>query len=489
LDVIKRKDIALWLAFLVLAAWCTEGWIQPDEQARFLEPAHHLIYGYASLPWEFRNDPQIVSYLGGTLLAPVLWLTKPFGASGMTEAFLCRLFIGLVASTKLVALVLVFNLLRLEFNRRRLYLLISAFAIFGPAFYVRTSQENFGGTMLLWAFYFHLKNRESPSSSHSFWCGFLASFGTSIRLQLGPAALVLAMFHGLSSKKVKTNLITLLGLVVGLFPLAIVDLVKCGIPFLPAWNYLMYALGGEEGGHVWGTQPWWYYIQQYFEAWYPPLSILILPVMLMGLFLCPDLMLVIVPFVAVHVLIGHKETRYLFPMVPFLQLAAFVGWDRAARFQWQHWIDRGKTLFKTFFGGYLLFGSLSCIFILNSSPRMYSILGQLLRNNTIDSYTYLANSRTPPSEFFSKVKSDAGLKGITPLDDVFEGRTTVQGWVAAYALDPLWYEDLAQSCDVYYVSPGQWQRDLLKLTPKATPVRRRVNCIVKCAQPFKFSHR
>ena len=84
------KFYTLWVLILAVTAKLSEGWMQPDEQARVLEPAHFIAYGLASLPWELSADKPIISWLLGTVFSPILRLTKWLNFDGRNEAALMR---------------------------------------------------------------------------------------------------------------------------------------------------------------------------------------------------------------------------------------------------------------------------------------------------------------------------------------------------------------------------------------------------------------
>lgn len=154
------KFYTLWMFILALTAKLSEGWLQPDEQARVLEPAHFIAYGIASLPWELASEKPIVSWLLGTVFAPVLMLTKWLNFGGLNEAAVMRFLFGCIASTRFFALWEILKQLQLKQTRRVFYLLVMMFGVFGPVFLVRTSQENLATTFLIWAFYLALKMNE-----------------------------------------------------------------------------------------------------------------------------------------------------------------------------------------------------------------------------------------------------------------------------------------------------------------------------------------
>jgi hypothetical protein len=477
-----RTFTICWLMLLVVTAWTSQGWLQPDEHARVLEPAHQIAYGFATLPWEMRDQPAIVSFLLGVLLSPVLMLTKLFGATGLTEAFAARLFTGLLASTRLIALLRIFQSLKLNPDRYFKYLVICALAVFGPYMFVRTSQENYAATALIWAFALHFDIVSDQGKNKIKLIGFAILLGvaTSARLQVGPAAAGIGLYVLARTGK-QIIPYAIFGLILGLLPLAIVDYIYTGTPFTPAWHYLQYALSDEQGGHMWGTQPWWWYFGEFFTAWYPPLTILLLVPLILGLRFNPAISAVFIPFTLIHIILNHKETRYFAPMIPFMQLATFIGWE---------WLEGNRPdivskvlawprTSKFFFYTFIVAGVIGGAVQLNTSPEMYDRLGELLNAKEVDHYTYIGNTRSRPAQFYLKTP---GMKpeGKLSLDDVLAGATIPSGWLVIYATDPVLFDKVSDGCDVKYVGLSPIERSFLKLLPEKTPIRRRINAIIHC---------
>lgn len=88
----------------------------------------------------------------------------------------------------------------------------------------------------------------------------------------------------------------------------------------------------------WGTSPWhWYGMTaipkaMLFTIFLVPLSVMRLPSLRFDTTWCPFL-LPIVGFVGLYSCLGHKEMRFLFPILPILNLAAAVGMARLHRWR------------------------------------------------------------------------------------------------------------------------------------------------------------
>lgn len=73
------REVATALALRVLIAVLTQTFFQPDEYFQALEPAHHLVFGYGSLTWEWLNPLPIRGILYPALNVPIYWILKVSG--------------------------------------------------------------------------------------------------------------------------------------------------------------------------------------------------------------------------------------------------------------------------------------------------------------------------------------------------------------------------------------------------------------------------
>ncbi|KAF9053067.1 glycosyltransferase family 22 protein [Panaeolus papilionaceus] len=70
------------LILRVLVAVFTRTYFQPDEYFQALEPAYHAVFGYGHLTWEWQTANPIRSILYPAVNIPVYWLLKQFGIFG-----------------------------------------------------------------------------------------------------------------------------------------------------------------------------------------------------------------------------------------------------------------------------------------------------------------------------------------------------------------------------------------------------------------------
>ncbi|KAJ4487707.1 glycosyltransferase family 22 protein [Lentinula aciculospora] len=69
----------LALVLRIFIALCTRTVFQPDEYFQALEPAHHIVFGYGHLTWEWLSPQPIRSIVYPALNVPIYWILKQNG--------------------------------------------------------------------------------------------------------------------------------------------------------------------------------------------------------------------------------------------------------------------------------------------------------------------------------------------------------------------------------------------------------------------------
>lgn len=76
----------LALSVRLLIALATRTVFQPDEYFQSLEPAHHLVFGYGHLTWEWLTPHPIRSIVYPALNVPVYWALRTLGVDAWGDA-------------------------------------------------------------------------------------------------------------------------------------------------------------------------------------------------------------------------------------------------------------------------------------------------------------------------------------------------------------------------------------------------------------------
>jgi hypothetical protein len=106
----------------------------------------------------------------------------------------------------------------------------------------------------------------------------------------------------------------------------------------------------------------------------------------------PQLELIVIPFLAVHFVLGHKEARYLSPMIPLALLAMAQGWE-SLELKWV------KRTFPYVAVAAAVICAPMWIFPQNFAPRLYVRMSQLVEREPI---TYVGKTRSGPATFYTR---------------------------------------------------------------------------------------
>ena len=339
----------------------------------------------------------------------------------------------------------------------------------------------------MWALALLVKEKtESLQLKNYFFGAALLSVAVSFRLQLGFSALGLGIFlYFVRLRKDRAHLCSfVLGGLAGLLPLALVDFFTFGTPFLPAYNYLQYALGGEEGGHVWGTSPWYEYFLAFFTSFYPPFSLLLFLFLAIGISICWPLAAVFVPFVLVHTILAHKEIRYFAPILPVMALLMIAGFEKMHSSKiWQthaSFAEKCRKIFAIFFGAGALIGIAWCFIPLDGRPQLTEFLRNLQEKDHSLKYTLVVDSRTVLPEFYLKnpgFQPDK-MDSKTFLKSLEENGLAGQNF-ALSRIDLRELSSIDGKCVVRYVSLNKFLIYLMSLVENI-PRRKRVDMYIEC---------
>jgi len=378
--------MALSLGFHLLAAVFSLGFQAADEHFQILEfaafklgrtPESHL-----SMEFKAMMRPWLQPAAAWTLFQGwrAIGVEDPF-----TWAWSLRLLSGLLGWLSTVALALTIPQWITEKRWQKLTLIALSLIWYFPALHVRPSSESWGGTFLVLAIssVFLLSDARDPKRSLSPGAAAVvgALFGLSFesRFQMAVAivgALAWLLFMPRSRYRVSPRAIGALlggGLLVFIAG-RLIDRWGYGAWSFSPYNYVEFNLIQN---HVsdFGTMPWWGYFQLITIENWPPLGILLLILSLIGM--CAQWRHILtwsyIPFLAVHFWIGHKETRFLFPVATSGPLLLVFG--LMAIQNWGQSLGRGWAALR---------------------PLLFGIAGLIAINNcfALIAYTLLPASKT-----------------------------------------------------------------------------------------------
>jgi phosphatidylinositol glycan class B len=308
------------LALLITAIF-SKGYYHFDEHFQILEFAS-LKLGHASaadMPWEYQ-------YKMRSAIQPLIavGVCKAFGALSITNpfliAFVLRLMSALLAFAAICLLIKTFGA---EVNAKRyiIWLLPLSFFLWFAVFNaVRFSSENWGAAIFAIALCLGYSNYKNVLTA--LVVGALLGFAFLFRFQVGFMIFGFLLWKLLIQKeRFFLLVITGIGLLGALLAGVLIDKWFYGETTLSFVNYFQQNILLDKVSGF-GLKPWWYYFFEVLVQGIPPFSLFFIFCVFLFLFLHPKhvLTFALVPFLLVHLLIVHKELRFLFPLIYFLPL-------------------------------------------------------------------------------------------------------------------------------------------------------------------------
>ena len=309
------------LLTFIITAFFSHGYFHADEHFQLLEFANYKrgLTPASELPWEFNEkirpalQPSLA--LGAVTFLGWMGIESPF-----TQVLILRLltaFLSWLVISKL-ALLLV-DQFKNEWSRK-FFIFLSVLFWFVPFISVRFSSENYASITFWAAIFFVLdfyKHVPRQSNYKLILAGILLGLSFFFRFQMAFAMAGLGLWLLFVQK---TNWKEIFMLV---FPALIVMMICVGIDtwfyeetvFTP-FNYF-YQNIVENRVAEFGETPWWDYFKLFIEKGIPPFSVLLLILFFVGGYRNKSsvFLWVFVPFLLGHMAVGHKELRFLFPVV------------------------------------------------------------------------------------------------------------------------------------------------------------------------------
>jgi len=316
-----RNIFILSLLVFLFTSFFSIGYYHPDEHFQILEFCNYKLGNStdADLPWEFheRIRPTLLPSIGVLLI-------KCMNIAGIYNPFTYTLIFRIL--TAIAAWLVISNLCLLllrDFssnNGRKIFLLLNFFLWFIPFISVRFSSESYSAIAFLGAIYFILRfknDEQNRKLSQLILAGLLLGFSFFFRFQIGFAIIGLSLWILLIGK-IRPGYIIIL-MISGISAILIcvyLDFWFYGGFELTPINYYTANIVENKAAN-WGISPWWNYFWLITLHAIPPISIVLLIFFIFGIFKKPMNIFTwcIIPFFIGHSIVGHKEIRFLFPLV------------------------------------------------------------------------------------------------------------------------------------------------------------------------------
>ena len=334
---------------LVIVFGGDEGIVWPDEVYQSFEPAHRLVFGHGLVAWEFIEGARNWALPG--FVAFWLKLCALVGADSP------------VVYVHVVKLVFALGSLAAAWGAYRLAVTLGAKPLFAASaaalwalselalyFGHRAMSENASAAAVVWGLALVLDRKASRRVV--LLGASLLGLATLFRLQAGlfcaGALLVLAVRAWreqasptpTSWRRVAEVLLVLLAWAVAFGALDAATWkdapgAKWGGWFHSAVVYLRFNLiEGKASG--WGTSPWHYYLRFLFSSMPGAMAAVVVGGAL-ALRRAPGVALLALAFAAVHMAVGHKELRFILPVLPVACALAGVGLSALS-----DWLERRR---------------------------------------------------------------------------------------------------------------------------------------------------
>ncbi|HEY9580421.1 MAG TPA: hypothetical protein VIR65_11250 [Rhizorhapis sp.] len=305
----------------------------PDEVIQYLEQAHRLVFGYGVIPWEYRYGMR--QWLLPLLLAGPMKLGDLIAPASDLYLMLPRMAVAMLSISIMAAA------LKLGNGISRLHGLVAMFvaAIWFEFvhFAAHTLTEPLATAVFLCAAVLLLRPF-AASTRAIFWGGLLLGLTAILRFHYLPAIAVLALFT--SGKDVKERWLPLAaGGLTALAGAGLIDLMMGATPF--AWMVENFRMNITENRAAdFGVSGPLAYFGQMLSYW----QLAAIPLLMLARSVKPyqPLFWAAVVNLGVHMLIGHKEYRFIFLSISvFIIFAALGSVDLMHRLQ--KWFPRGRA--------------------------------------------------------------------------------------------------------------------------------------------------
>jgi phosphatidylinositol glycan class B len=310
------RSLLLIAAVTLVTAWFSDLFYFPDEHYQVLEFMSYRLgtTGLADMPWEFfaRIRPWMQPFLYYLIARPLLLV----GVKDLfTITFLLRLATGALS---LAALALfareILPTIKGEEEERAFAGYLPLFG-FLPYLFVRTSSETMSAAFFTLSLALMLRPQTAMRfliagafSGLAFECRFQSAFLTA-----GLLAWLLIM----ARVPVTRLALFLLGMAGAVAAGALVDHWGYGVWCFPPWDYFHVNILQGVAAKTYGADPVLAYFWMLPAQFFAPITIVLMIAMIVMWLRNPRHVLtwVTLPFFLIHMAVGHKEARFMFPLV------------------------------------------------------------------------------------------------------------------------------------------------------------------------------
>ncbi|MCW3124436.1 MAG: hypothetical protein JWO03_94, partial [Bacteroidetes bacterium] len=322
--------IAISLALYMIAAWKSAIYLHPDEYYQIVEFASYKMHITApdQMAWEFGEKirPAFQPLICYSLL-------KTFNAFHITDHY-TQLYLLRVLSALLslfsITLFCVSSLTFISEKYRKVYIAASFLFWYPYTYGVHFSSETWSGCLILIAVsvtvLFYMREKKKPLLFFSI-LGLLLSTAFLIRFQT--AFISLGILGWLFfEKKERTNLLAVISAgILMLVAGTVIDHWFYGEWVCVPWRYFDSAFIHKYT--EFGSKPFYFYPLFISLMLTPPIGLLIIISVVICFYTHPRTIYTwaLLPFLLFHTLIGHKELRFMYPIISFFPLVVVLAYQ------------------------------------------------------------------------------------------------------------------------------------------------------------------
>jgi len=304
--LVLAAGLRLWVAnFQPNLIWA-------DEVYQVVEPAHRLVYGTGIVAWEYVVGMR--SWLFPGVIAGVLWLGKLFGSDPAFKLIPVQFFMVLCS---LVPVAVAWRWGE-RLNGLRGGAIVGGFvAVWVDLVHISSHplSDVIASDVLMAGLYAALPLTTQPGPRRLMLAGALFGLAFALRMQLGPALLVAAIFACGRTPRSWGALI--LGGAAVVLAAGVLDWITLGTPFRSIWlNVWLNIAKGVSSDY--GTLPASYFLVAPILFWGILPALAVAALFIIGSRRFPALAAVVIAIFLTQSLIGHKEWRFIFPALPLL---------------------------------------------------------------------------------------------------------------------------------------------------------------------------
>ncbi len=360
------------IAVYVIAAVNLVGYFHPDEHYQIIEFAQYKLgkIDAGQMPWEFNYEMR--SSFQPWIAYSIIKFLNIFGSANPYQASLLLRLITASLTIYSIHRFIKITESELSHTYRLYYKWFSYFLWFLPILDIRFNSETCSGIFFLLAVSYLIPNNKQ-NYKYAIIGGLLCGFSYLCRFQSGIMTFGLMLWLLIIQRRNYKHIIVLLVSVLSVIVLGVyLDYLYYGDWTLSFWNYfnmnILYDMASD-----FGAMSIYAYSQSLINSAFPPIGILIAFCFIVFIAKMPKSFVVwcMLPLIILHILVPHKEVRFMFPILNFLPFVIIKSVSLiASQFQTAFISFRQKFILK-FFLVLIIIINFLCLFMTINTPPVF----------------------------------------------------------------------------------------------------------------------